>query len=91
METHSIPKGEGGRHDTTLVPLVNMIQVAHWGMRDGEHFMAFLDDVYMATDPDGVGLVYATVQDCGKRQALGSTWGKQRKRTRRAFDLERVA
>ena len=44
-----------GQHDA--------LQVAHRSMRDGEHLMAFLDDVYMASDPDRVGPVYATLQD----------------------------
>ena len=52
-----------------MMPLVfsvsqhEALQVAHRGMQDGEHLMAFLDDVYMAFDPDHVGPVYATVQD----------------------------
>ena len=39
------------------------LQVAHRSMRDGEHLMAVLDDVYMASDPDRVGPAHATVQD----------------------------
>ena len=68
-ETHSIPQGEGGEQGDAMMPLLHSVgqheafQAAHRGMWDGEHLMAFLDDVHMASDPDRVGPVYATVQD----------------------------
>ena len=54
------------------------LQAAHRGMRDGEHLMAFLDDVHMATDPNGVGFAHATVEDslweeAGIRLHVGKT------------------
>ena len=65
-ETQLTPQGEGGEHGDAMMPLLysvgqhDALQVAHRGMRDGEHLMAFLEDVYMATDPDRVGLAYAS-------------------------------
>ena len=74
---HSIPQGEGGEQGDAMMPLLfsvgqhEALQVAHWGMWDGEHLMAFLDDVYMASDPDCVGPVFATVQ--GHLRRLGES------------------
>ena len=53
------PTRRGWRARRRSVGQHEALQVA----RDGEHLMAILDDVYMATDPDGVGPAYATVQD----------------------------
>ena len=50
-----IPQGEGGEQGDAMMPLLYSIgqhealQVAQRAMRDGEHLMAFLDDVYMGT------------------------------------------
>ena len=81
-ETHSIPQGEGGEQGDAMMPLLcsvgqhEALQVAQQGMRDGEHFMAFLD--------------YVRAQQCktlcGRMQASGSTLGR-RSGTQQAFDL----
>ena len=103
-ETHSILEGEGGEQGDAMMPLLfsvgqhEALQVAHWGMPDGEHLMAFLDDVYMASDPDRVGPVYATVQDslweeAGLRIHVGKTkvWNAAGIRPAICDVLERVA
>ena len=72
--THSIPQSEGGEQGDAMMPLFCLgqheaLQVAHRGLRDGEFLFAFLDDIYIATVPDRVGLVYAMVQDALRQEA----------------------
>ena len=93
VETHSIPKGEGGRHDATLVPLVNMRPFKWHIGACGTVSISWHSWTMCTWRLTQTAWVLCTQQSktVGRRQALGSTWGEQRKRARRAFDLERVA
>ena len=72
---HRIPQGEGGEQGDSMMPLLfclgqhQALQAIQDQLRDGEYFMAFLDNLYIVTLPDRVGPVYAIVHiriHCGK-------------------------
>ena len=73
--THSIPQGEGGEQGDAMMPFLfclgqhEALQVAHRGLRAGEFLFAFQDDIYMATNPERVGPVYAMVQGALRQEA----------------------
>ena len=99
----SIAQGEGGEQGDAMMPLLfclghEALQVAHRGLRAGEFLFAFLDDIYMATTPYRVGLVYAIVQAALRQEAgisihVGKTkiWNQVGVRPNACDMLERAA
>ena len=66
---HRIRQGEGGEQGDALMPLLfslgqhGALQAAQEQLRPQERLMAFLDDVYMVSQPERVGSVYAVLQE----------------------------
>ena len=102
--THRIPQGEGGEQGDAMMPLLfclgqhEALRATQEQLRDGEHLLAFLDDIYMVTRPDRVGPVYANLQEnlhvhacirihCGKTKV----WNKAGIRPAACDALERIA
>ena len=58
-----IPQGEGGEQGDALMPSLfclgqhEALRASQEQLREGEHLLAFMDDIYMVTLPDRVGPV----------------------------------
>ena len=61
---HHIHQGEGGGQGDPLVPLLfslgqhAALEAVSWRLRVGERLFAFLDDIYVTTTPERVGIVH---------------------------------
>ena len=102
--THSIPQGEGGEQGDAMMPLLfclgqhEALRATQEQLRDGEHPLACLEDIYIVTRPDKVGPAHAILQEnlhvhacirihCGKTKV----WNKAGIRPAACGALERIA
>ena len=61
---HTIDQGEGGEQGDPLMPLLfSLGQHGALSLRDGERMLAYLDDIYIVTSLDRVGVVIASLQE----------------------------
>ena len=66
---HSIAQGEGGEKGDPIMPLLFAVGQHHAldtvsrSLREDEKLLAYLDDIYFCTEPNGVGEVYTVVQE----------------------------
>ena len=66
---HTIDQGEGGEQGDPLMPLLfslgqhGALEAVQRSLRDGERMLAHLDDIYIVTSPDRVGVVIASLQE----------------------------
>ena len=78
---HLVRQGEGGEPGGALMSLLfslfqyGALQAAQEQLQPQERLMAFLDDVYMVSQPERVGGVYAVLQTYRPRWDQGA-WGK---------------
>ena len=66
---HTIDQGEGGEQGDPLMPLLfslgqhGALESVQRSLRDSERMLAYLDDIYIVTSPDRVGVVIASLQE----------------------------
>ena len=66
---HTIDQGEGGEQGDPPMPLLfslgqhGALESVQRSFRDGERMLAYLDDIYIVTSPDRVGVVIASLQE----------------------------
>ena len=66
---HHIRQGEGGEQGDALMPLLfslgqhSALQAVQGQLQEEERLTAFLDDVYVVSQPERVGAIYAVLQE----------------------------
>ena len=95
--THRIPQGEGGEQGDAMMPLLfclgqhEALRATQEQLRDGEHLLAFLDDIYMVTRPDRVGpCMRLSRRTSTCTLVFASIAGRQKSGTKPASDPQRV-
>ena len=68
-EVHIVLQGEGGEQGDAFMPLLfcvgqhSALQEVQHSLRPSERLFAFLDDLYVVSEPDRVGEIYRTIHD----------------------------
>ena len=97
---HTIRQGEGGEQGDALMPLLfalghhSALEAIQEELHEGEHLLAFHDDIYTTSSPERVGSVYALFDGYSRIRINGGktqVWNQAGVRPGACDVLERIA